>query len=63
MDIIYTAKTIGLDLDYHIRHIKRYADLSALNSEIPVGVRGSLLRAIEELERARASLLDGLDRV
>ena len=59
----YTPTTISLDLDYHIRQIKRYANLSSLNPDIPVGVHRSLLQAIEELERARASLLDGLDRV
>ena len=59
----HTPETIALDLEYHIRHIKRYAKFAAANGYIAVGVHSSLQRATEELDRARASLLDGLGRV
>ena len=58
-----TPRSIALDLEYHIRHIKRYAKFAAASGYIAVGVHGSLQRATVELDIARISLLDGLDRI
>ena len=59
----HTPETIAVDLEYHIRYIERLAAISAATPAISIGTRGCLLRAAKELERARASLLDGLDRL
>ena len=58
-----TPETIALDLEYHIRHIEQYARAIRTDPAVPIGVAGSLLSAVEDLNRARASLLDGLERV